>query len=159
VLDVLFIGFFIYNDFSIVLGDKEHHPLVVHYAQIGYLLMALMILLPIPIHNKLFAFGKVVVQIGTEIRYTLMYLALTGLSALGVVYGTYSHKYIQASNGHYSGNFNRYIIESVRRFYLVPLYPLLAMSLYHLVWKALKEKTNYTIAIFMVASALTLLPC
>lgn len=31
-IDAFFIGFFIWNENSIVIGDRDHHPLVVHYA-------------------------------------------------------------------------------------------------------------------------------
>lgn len=33
---VAFIGFFIWNDFSVVLGDKEHHSICLHLMQICY---------------------------------------------------------------------------------------------------------------------------
>lgn len=33
---VAFIGFFIWNDFSVVLGDKEHHSISLHLMQICY---------------------------------------------------------------------------------------------------------------------------
>jgi hypothetical protein len=78
--------------------------------------MALIILLPIPVYCKLFAFGKTAAKKDTEILYTLIYLALTGLFALMVFYGTYSHVFIQTYTGHYTNNFNKYIIQTDKIF-------------------------------------------
>jgi len=54
VIDLMFIYFYIWNEYSIVIGDRDSHPLVKHYSQLLYSLMFLIVCIPVPIHEKVF---------------------------------------------------------------------------------------------------------
>lgn len=78
-----------------------------------YLLLFLIACIPVPVHEKLFSMIDTIKAIldFKNISGFATYLLLTGLAAAMVGYGTFSHVFIQNNRGHYSWDFNRYVIE------------------------------------------------
>ncbi|CDW83230.1 dol-p-glc:glc man c-pp-dol alpha--glucosyltransferase [Stylonychia lemnae] len=162
VIDLMFIYFYIWNGNSIVIGDRDSHPLVLHYAQLLYSLLFLIVCIPVPFHTKVFQIVEDIFQI-IKLRRpfkTLAFLILNGIAYLMVLNGTFTHKFIESNRGHYSFEFNKIVIKNEQvQFALVPLYSILTISLYEILAQTQGPKAKYISAIFLVASAMTLFPC
>jgi len=100
IIDILFIIFIIHNDFSVVLGDKSHHNIVFHLAQMNHLLIFSLIFFPainlkvIRNANKIFNTRKKVV------RFILIFFIILFIVLVFNRF-SYTHDFILADNRHY----------------------------------------------------------
>jgi len=127
ILDLIFILFVILNKFSIVLGDKTSHSLVIHLAQINHLLIFSLFFFPcLNFYNviffydilKNFSFNR---RINKKqlISYFLIFFSLIFLLMFFDKY-SYVHEYILSDNRHYSFYyFKRIYINELLRYMIL----------------------------------------
>jgi alpha-1,2-glucosyltransferase len=99
IIDLLFIEFLIQNDFSVVLGDKSHHSMVVHLAQINHLLIFSLIFFPI-LNYKALRMNKIINTKKKAIRFFLIFCILTFI-IFQLNRFSYIHDFILSDNRHY----------------------------------------------------------
>ena len=157
ILFVGFIGFIIWNDYSIVLGDKSNHVFSIHLAQILYLvgLLILFKFLPNILDYKGF-FAKITHDYIYSERYNITKLIIfLVIFFIFQHYFTYIHPFILSDNRHYSFYFNRYIIN--RKYIKYILTPLASFGLYFIIRETIYKNRltlywfiSYFICCFMV---------
>lgn len=142
-----FAVYVIWNDGSLVLGDKTHHEVAFHVPQLGYFFAFAL------------AFGWPVL-LRTPRWRVLDVLALITLTVAGVIvviHFTIVHPFMLADNRHYVFYVWRRIINarSWTRYALVPVYAASALTWIKLL--ACRQSALWTIG-FVTATALTLVP-
>jgi alpha-1,2-glucosyltransferase len=99
ILDLLFIGFLRWNNYSIVLGHHDHHSFSIHLMQLCYLSL-FMILFPMlhSLSDMIFQFSSIF----TSVANTCLYLCLTGICFFLTRSFTVLHPFLDADNRHYA---------------------------------------------------------
>ena len=100
IIDILFICFFIKNDFSIVLGDKSHHNIAFHLAQINHLLIFSLLFFPAFNLKVLGNLSKVLNNRKKTARFVLLFLAVMAFVFFCNRF-SYVHDFIISDNRHY----------------------------------------------------------
>ena len=100
IIDVLFIGFLIKNDFSVVLGDKSHHSMVIHLAQINHLLIFGLIFFPMFNYKVLRNPSKILNTKKKVLRFFLIFCILSCI-IFQLNKFSYVHDFILSDNRHY----------------------------------------------------------
>lgn len=138
-IDVMFVLFLIYNDFSMVLGDKSSHSLVFHLAQINHFMTVLLVFLPTLNLNliSVINFNDFTKNINKEkcSQYSnnLKFVVIFGCITLFLIisdYYSHQHLYILSDNRHYSFYYfskivNNKILNTIRIVYLGVLYSII----------------------------------
>ncbi|CAF0761129.1 unnamed protein product [Adineta ricciae] len=125
---LLFIFYFIKNNYSVTLGHQEHHQMVLHLAQMHYY----------AIYTAFFVSAHLVTvtnfcRLWRFIRtHPLVFLVLLVLINLSIKYFTYEHLFLLSDNRHYtfyiwSRLFKRY---SQFRYIITPVYAVSIVLLY-----------------------------
>ncbi|CEH16891.1 Alpha-1,2 glucosyltransferase/transcriptional activator [Ceraceosorus bombacis] len=158
---MLFVAFLLWNDLSIVLGDKSNHIATLHFAQLSYFLG----------FSLFFGWPAMLSQAGGPIalvhqtlrtlagnaRQVLITVILCGLTTAAIKYGTLAHPFLLADNRHYSFYVWRRIINRTRwsRYALVPFYVVSARC-----WIDALSRTQSDLWILglCASTALTLIP-
>jgi hypothetical protein len=83
---------------------------------------------------------KILLALPRKPKSLATFIILNLVFYLMVDYGTFSHAFIIHNTGHYSFDFNLEVIKHERRYHLVPVYALSAMSLYSLWGKVLIDR-------------------
>ena len=100
IIDISFIVFIIYNNFSIVLGDKSHHSMVFHLAQMNHLLIFSLLLFP-AINFKVFRnLNKLLNSRKKATRFILIFVIIMAFVIICNKY-SYTHDFILSDNRHY----------------------------------------------------------
>ena len=73
IIDILFIGFLIKNNFSVVLGDKSNHEMVFHLAQINHLLIFSLVFFPTLNYKSLRKVNKILNNKKKTARFLLIF--------------------------------------------------------------------------------------
>jgi alpha-1,2-glucosyltransferase len=101
VLDILFVVFLVKNNFSVVLGDKTAHSMVLHLAQINHLLIFILFFFPW-LNLKLLDFLKSKFwTVNNLLRFLIIFSILSTLIYMFNEY-SYTHNFLFADNRHYS---------------------------------------------------------
>ena len=100
IIDILFISFLFYNDFNIVLGDKSHHKMVFHLAQINHILIFSLIFFPMFNYKVLRNPTKILKDRKKASRFLLIFCAITIIIFQLDKY-RYIHDFILSDNRHY----------------------------------------------------------
>lgn len=100
IIDILFICFFIKNDFSIVLGDKSHHKMIFHLAQINHLLIFSLLFFPAFNLKVLRNLSKVLNSGKKAARFVLLFIAILAFVFFCNRF-SYVHDFILSDNRHY----------------------------------------------------------
>jgi alpha-1,2-glucosyltransferase len=101
ILDVLFIIFLVKNDFSVVLGDRSSHSMVVHLAQINHLLIFFLFFFPWLNTKLLDLFKRQFWNSNNIIRLTVIFSIVSSIMFIFNQY-SYTHDFLLADNRHYS---------------------------------------------------------
>ena len=100
IIDILFIIFFIYNNFSIVLGDKSHHNIVFHLAQMNHLLIFSLLLFPAFNLKVLRNLNKLLNSKKKTARFILIFIVILSFVLICNSF-SYVHDFILSDNRHY----------------------------------------------------------
>lgn len=144
-----FMLFIQWNDGAIVLGDKSHHQVALHLAQVGYFFgFALTFGWPLIFFLVPMRWGKV---------HAMVSVVLLTMGVLAVRYGTIVHPFLLADNRHYTFYVWRRIINARlwTRYALVPVYVFSAMSFVRILSK---KQSGLWILGWLLATCLTLVP-
>lgn len=102
-IDIIFIGFFILNKFSIVLGDKTNHGLVLHLAQINHLMIFFLFFFPyVNLISLKFVYDSIRNFCAKKLVKFLITFSLVGLVVLFFDKFSYYHEFLYSDNRHYS---------------------------------------------------------
>ena len=100
IIDLLFIAFLVKNNLSVVLGDKSHHEMVFHLAQINHLFIFSLIFFPMLNYKSLRNVNKILSNKKKTARFFLIFCIL-----FCVVFQldkfSYIHDFILSDNRHY----------------------------------------------------------
>ena len=155
IIDILFIIFIIYNNNSIVLGDKSHHSMVLHFAQINHLLIFSLLFFPsfnlkiIRNLNKLLKNGK------KAVRFLLIFIIIISLVLICNKF-SYTHDFILSDNRHYIFYYFKkiYLKDNLR--YALLLYISFAYSM--IINDNLKLLKDNKIISWLICTMLSLIP-
>jgi alpha-1,2-glucosyltransferase len=101
VIDFIFIAFLYYNNFSVVLGDKSHHVLCFHLAQINHFLFFLLIFFPM-VNFKIFRLlNKEFYNTNNILKLIFLFIICFLLINFFNQF-SYTHDFILSDNRHYS---------------------------------------------------------
>ena len=100
IIDILFIIFVIYNNFSIVLGDKSHHNIVFHLAQINHLLIFSLLFFPTFNLKVLRNLSKLLNSKKKAARFILIFLVILSFVLICNCF-SFIHDFILSDNRHY----------------------------------------------------------
>ena len=100
IIDLLFIIFFIYNNFSIVLGDKSHHNIVFHLAQMNHLLIFSILFFPVFNLKVLRNLNKLLKSKKKAARFILIFIVILSFVLICNSF-SYVHDFILSDNRHY----------------------------------------------------------
>ena len=156
IIDILFILFIIYNNFSMVLGDKTNHGIVLHLAQINHLLIFSLLLFP-KINFKVFRnLNKLLNSKKKAARFVLLFLVVVSLVLICNRF-SYVHDFILSDNRHYIFYYFKriYLKDNLR--YALLLYISLANSI--IINDNVKLLKDNRIISWFICSMLCLAPC
>jgi alpha-1,2-glucosyltransferase len=109
VVAAAFAAFIVWNDFSIVLGDKTQHMPVLHGAQLAYLFSAVAVFTPVSTAGRLWACRGDPRAWATGAALVALYVALLQRTAV-------FHPYLVADNRHFTNVLYRHVLrDSIRR--------------------------------------------
>ena len=100
IIDILFLSFVVHNDFSIVLGDKSHHSMCIHLAQINHLLIFSLIFFPAYNLKVLRNLNKLINNGRKAVRFILIFCVIMSFVLLFNKF-SYTHDFILSDNRHY----------------------------------------------------------
>lgn len=100
IIDLLFIGFLVKNNFSVVLGDKSHHQMVFHLAQINHLLIFSLIFFPMLNYKTLRNVNKILNSNKKAARFLLIFCIII-IFVFQMNKFSYIHDFILSDNRHY----------------------------------------------------------
>ena len=100
IIDILFIGFLIKNNFSVVLGDKSHHSMVLHLAQINHILIFSLLFFPMLNYKTLRNLSKILNSKKKTIRFLLIFCVVI-FCVFQFDKFSYIHDFILCDNRHY----------------------------------------------------------
>jgi alpha-1,2-glucosyltransferase len=100
IIDILFISFLIKNNFSVVLGDKSHHEMVFHLAQINHILIFSLIFFPMLNYKTLRNVNKILTTKKKTARFLLIFFIIT-FAVFQFNKFSYIHDFILSDNRHY----------------------------------------------------------
>ena len=155
IIDVLFIGFLIKNDFSVVLGDKSHHSMVIHLAQINHLLIFGLIFFPMLNYKVLRNPSKILNTKKKVLRFFLIFCILSCI-IFQLNKFSYVHDFILSDNRHYIFYYFRkiYLKDNVRYSLLVYL----SFTYSVIITDNFKLLKDYRIISLIICSFLSLVP-
>ena len=155
IIDVLFIGFLIKNDFSVVLGDKSHHSMVIHLAQINHLLIFGLIFFPMFNYKVLRNPSKILNTKKKVLRFFLIFCILSCI-IFQLNKFSYVHDFILSDNRHYIFYYFRkiYLKDNVRYSLLVYL----SFTYSVIITDNFKLLKDYRIISLIICSFLSLVP-
>lgn len=120
IVDGLFVCFLKWNNFSVVLGDKSHHEMCLHFAQINHLLIFSLVIFPF-INCKLFTLLKK--EFYTKKKFITFFISFILILCLVFTFNKFSyvHDFILSDNRHYSFYYFRkiYNVLIIRKIILV----------------------------------------
>ena len=100
IIDIFFIGFLLKNNFSVVLGDKSHHEMVFHLAQINHLLIFGLFFFPMLNYKALRNVNKILNNKKKFARFLLIFaIIICCVFLLNKL--SYIHDFILSDNRHY----------------------------------------------------------
>jgi alpha-1,2-glucosyltransferase len=162
IIPVLMFVVFVYINGGVVVGDKENHAPVVHFAMPLHLVVATAFSMG---PFGLFALSKDMLRhtrlyIGGGIWKALSFFgictAVCAVTALVLYFGCLSHPFLLADNRHYTFYLWKYIFSKPEaRILLAPVY---AMCGAFSTWKLRERRGPLWITIFAVAAILSLVP-
>ena len=100
ILDIMFVLFLIKNNFSVVLGDKSHHEMVINLAQINHFLFFVLFLFP-RIHFYLLTIPKVLKDNQRLKKLITIFVILTAFLFVCNIH-SHIHDFILSDNRHYT---------------------------------------------------------
>lgn len=101
IIDVAFILFFILNNFSLVLGDRQSHKMTLHLAQVNHFLFAFLFFFPM-VNFKIFRlFYKDFYSMRNLTRFIVFFIMVYCLLLMCDGYSQI-HDFILSDNRHYS---------------------------------------------------------
>lgn len=100
IIDILFLSFVVHNNFSIVLGDKSHHSMCFHLAQINHLLIFSVIFFPAYNLKVLRNLNKLINNGRKAVRFLLIFFVIIAFVLLFNRF-SYTHDFILSDNRHY----------------------------------------------------------
>lgn len=101
IIDLLFIGFLYWNDFSVVLGDKGHHEMCLHLAQINHFLIVGLVMFPFANIHILAVFDKKFYNKKSLFKFVSIFIIMLVCVFTFNKY-SYVHEFILSDNRHYS---------------------------------------------------------
>jgi alpha-1,2-glucosyltransferase len=155
IIDILFIIFIIYNNYSIVLGDKSHHNMVFHLAQMNHLLIFSLLFFPsiqlktLRNLNKLLKSGK------KTVRFILIFIVILSFVLICNRF-SYIHDFILSDNRHYIFYYFKkiYLKENIR--YALLIYVSLVYSI--IINDNLQLYKDNKIISWLICTMLSLIP-
>lgn len=169
-LDLLFIAFIYYNDYSIVLGDKNNHSLSFHLSQLLHFLLFLYLLFPSLLLSLIkFYFSSVKTLLSKRIFYkeTLIkvyyYFLLIIISMVLIVLSEslflYNHVFIKTDDTHLSSfiNQNVFFNKKNNRYRQVLMFLIIPHFIYNFIIKE-KVSNRKPILSFMIVVSMLLIP-
>ena len=100
IIDCFFIVFVIENDFSIVLGDKSHHNMNLHLAQLNHFMIFSIVFFP-ALNFKFFkSISKILKFKNISFRFFITFIIILSLVFIGDKF-SYIHDFILSDNRHY----------------------------------------------------------
>jgi len=120
VLDVLFITFFMFNNYSIVLGDTANHSLCLHLAQLNHFSFFLLFFFPW-LNTKVFRlFDRNFYNLKNILLFIMHFVLFYAVMSFFDKF-SYVHEFIYADNRHYSFYYFRriYLNEMLRHVMII----------------------------------------
>ena len=100
IIDIFFIIYILFNNFSIVLGDKSNHSMVFHLAQINHLFIFSLLLFP-AFNLKVFRnLSKLLNSRKKAMRFVFIFVIVIAFVMICNKY-SYTHDFILSDNRHY----------------------------------------------------------
>jgi len=162
VLDLAFIFFIIFNKFSIVLGDKTSHDLVLHLAQINHLMIFALFFFPfLNLVNFLFFLENINAIINR--KFSIKHISIFFLISF-TVYSivmffdkfSYVHDFIIADNRHYSFYYFKKIYMNANLRILILIYISLTYSV--IIFKNMEIFKNTLFISWIICTCLAIIP-
>lgn len=130
IIDVLFILFLVFNNFSVVLGDASNHKLCFHLSQITHFICFLYIFFPSLILSMLDFYLNRLKRLKKQELTQFFQVFITCIIVLYIseTYFLYSHSFIESDNRHFSFYFFKKIIKNpvfnkLRQAFLILILP------------------------------------
>jgi alpha-1,2-glucosyltransferase len=155
IIDLLFIGFFIKNNFSVVLGDKSHHEMVFHLAQINHLLIFSLIFFPTLNYKSFRKVNKILNNKKKTARFLLIFCIFV-IIVFQLNKFSYIHDFILSDNRHYIFYYFKkiYLKDNLRHALLIYL----SLTYSIIINDNLKLLKDTKIISLIICSFLTLVP-
>ena len=120
ILDLLFVGFLYWNDFSVVLGDKGHHEMCLHLAQINHFLIFGLVLFPFINTHNFVVFDKKFYSKENIFKFIPLFIIMIVCVFTFSKY-SYMHEFLLSDNRHYSFYYFRkiYNVSYLRKIILI----------------------------------------
>ena len=101
IVDLLFIGYFCWNDFSVVIGDKSHHEIGFHLAQINHILIVGLVMFPFINTHNFEVFNKNFYSKHNLLKFFSIFIIML-VCVFTFNQFSYEHEFILCDNRHYS---------------------------------------------------------
>ena len=154
IVDILFICFLFVNNFSVVLGDKSHHKLCCHLAQINHFLFFSLLFFP-SMNLKILKIHRSIKSAKTLFQILFIFIIL---SIILFIFNKFSiiHDFLLSDNRHYTFYYFRKIYSNLRMRYALILYTSLIYSIF--IVENLQYLLNGKILAYLICLFMTLIP-
>lgn len=154
IVDGLFVCFLKWNNFSVVLGDKSHHEMCLHFAQLNHLLIFTLVIFPF-MNLKLFNFLKKEFYSKKIITFIISFVIILFLVFTFNKF-SYIHDFILSDNRHYSFYYFRKIYNNLLLRKLILIYISIVYSL--VIVDNINLLTDTKIISFCICTVMCLIP-
>ena len=155
IVDICFIIFFIKNGYSVVLGDKSHHEICCHLAQINHLLIFTLFFFPILNLQFFKNLNQILKNKNELVKFVLIFLSLNTILFIFNNY-SYTHQFIYSDNRHYVFYYFKKIYNIIQLRYAILIYCALIYSI--ILLNNLNFLNNELIISFIICCFLCLVP-
>ena len=154
IIDILFVCFLIINNFSVVLGDKSHHKLCFHLAQINHFLFFSLLFFP-SINLKILKINRSIKSAKQLFKILFLFIIL---SIILFIFNKFSitHDFLLSDNRHYTFYYFRKIYSNLRLRYALILYTSLIYSIF--IIENSQYLLNGKILAYLICLLMTLVP-
>lgn len=149
-MDLLFIGFLRWNNYSIVLGHHDNHSFSLHLMQLCYLSLFMILF---PLLHSLPDMLRQLRSLFTSLPNLCLYMCLTGICFFLTRSFTVLHPFLDADNRHYAQKYYKYVISRPHvHQWMSPVYSLCM----YLLWGVFRQKRIEWVITWIACSAAVL---
>ena len=156
IVDILFICFLILNNFSVVLGDKSHHKICCHLAQINHFLFFSLLFFP-SINLKILKIHRSIKLKSAKELFQIIFFFII-LSIILFIFNKFSitHDFLLSDNRHYTFYYFRKIYSNLKLRHALIFYTSLIYSIF--IVENLQYLLNGKILAYLICLFMTLVP-